>query len=439
MNPRKKRIVVAVGLIVLIVAVGVAVHGPGRSMHELQNLLQRTGIATTRSAAVTTLGPATSHLRALLKTSADSTIVANKSEDDDNACGLNQLRAALNGEKQAAELLAQSHAVLDEVATRMSKSAIEQERAMGFLALMGSADFAGALKSWDEIVNCANDEACIARRNAERQRVIAPHVTALAQMAHATNDPAIYAAAFYACLNGGSEASACKSITAENWLAMDRNNAVPLLFIAGAAGQPQDTPRRAQALFAASNAVLYEPRALPIQTLSESAAIQTAPPSIRFLINHLLAAQFTGYFMIDYMALFSYCKPPADSAPGKRETCSRLAEMLVYQDGSLVGLDMARLIGVWLQWPADRLAALNDERDAAVQVFSATAGLAGPTTCAGVASMQNYVSDLARFGEVPALRRQIVASGKSTSTLAAEYREASRKRAADEAARKTAK
>jgi hypothetical protein len=433
LSPRGKRIAVVVGLIALVASVGVAVHGPSRSLHDARILLQRAGIATAKPSATYTTGPATKRLRELLKLY-DGPPAGADTINDASACGLEQLDAALNGEKQAVELLAQAQTLLGEVATRMGKSTIEQERAIGLVALIGNAEFATAEHDTDEAIRCLNDETCIAKKMADREQAISPYVTALAQMADATKDPNVYAAAFYTCRN--SEAPACKAISAERWSQMDRSNAVPLLFTAGAQKRPEDIAIRDQALIAASNAVLYEPRLLPVLSLSQSDAVQKAPPAVRLLIDNQLASQFIGNSVIDYTALFSHCKPPANDLPGRRDSCNKLAEKIAQQDNTLIGLNMARIVGTWMGWSTERIASMKDENDAAMQIGFTAFGFGDTTSCRGAVQFGNYVNDLARIGEMPALRQRIANSGKSASALAEEYRSAARKRVAEEAAEK---
>jgi len=439
LSSRHKRIVVASGLIALVVSTGIAIRGPDRALQDAKRLLHRAGTSWAKPSAANDAGPATRQLRALLKMSPDAPAIdSNVHGDDGSACGLEQLRAALNGEEKAATLLEQSKAVLSEVALRMSKSLIEQERAMGLFAQIGVAEFVGNEPDWDEVKTCLEDDACIEKKSAERQQAIGIYIAALAQMAYQTKDPSVYATAFYTCRNS-SETPECKNISAERWADIDRNNAVPLLFLASEVSRSQSSVNRDQALLEASNSILFEPRMLPVLSLAQADAVQSASPSQRFLINSLLAGQFIGYSVIDYSALFSICKPPANSHSGRQETCSKIAEKLAQQDNTLVGLNMARIVGMWTGWPADRVANLKDEGDAAMHVAHTAFGFGEPVTCSGAAQLQNYFNDIARLGELTALRQRIAATGKSASSLAEMYRQSSQKTASEETTKKAAK
>ncbi len=385
MNPRKKRIAIAVCLFVLAGAIGTAalfVKGKPRN-----DAAVAAGSNAAKAGTVTvTAGPAVRRLRHLLNLeTSGATTESTRTDDDGKSCGLDQLNAALNGEQQAMELIDQARTVLDGVATRMSKSSIEQERAMGLFTLMGQAESALYEKDWEKSIKCLSDDECSTKQEDARQRAIAPHVAALVQMALVTRDPAVYATTFYACRS--SRSPDCKQISAGQWAAMDRNNTVAWMHLAGFSADPA---QRDQAFLNGSTSALFESRMLPVMSLAQSEVVASKSLSVRVLIGNQLAGSFLRHSINDYISLSLFCKPPADKLPGRQAACAHYAK--------------------YAGQPMERIKALTDEKDALMHTLLTYPGFVDPTTCVGARNIETYVGDLSRIGEVAALRQWAAAS-----------------------------
>ena len=302
-----------------------------------------------------------------------------------------------------------------------------RERALGFYVQSmqrGQAAFDQQLTTQP---GCWGDGSCITKARAACEQAVLPQAEALAQLAATAVDPATYATALYRCL--GMSTRACVSITAANWAAMDPSNAVPWLHLANAAVERNDLAGRDEALRRASALPVYDPRLPPVLRLTQADAVLAKPVPVRLTISFALVNSYsTVKDLSPTSRLVGFCAPAADAIPGRVETCSQLADKILQQDDEING----RLIGTALaghaHWSAEKLAALNDEHDAMVQVVRE--GEYFPTSrlnCSGYEKFNLFVNEMAGVGMVAMLRQRIGASGKSIVVLAEVRRAAVRK------------
>ncbi len=224
----------------------------------------------------------------------------------------------------------------------------------------------------------------------------------LIRLAERSRDPLPYALAFQACaLHGQRDAApACASLRAEAWAERDPGNAFPWLAAAGMA--ELDAPRRAQ----------YIERALAADTLRSSggalhaALAKAAPPREEALdrsARFFEAASADATVAISYANLVAHCAEAELRQGARRQQCERLATFLSERSDSLLMAGLGHTIGRRLGWSEDRLQRLTDDLQSLQERMPADGAMSG---CDGLGRAEAFFADVARYGEIGALRRR---------------------------------
>jgi hypothetical protein len=116
----------------------------------------------------------------------------------------------------------------------------------------------------------------------------------------------------------------------------------------------------------------------------------------------------------------------------RHQTCAAVAEVLNTKGGTLIEVALGAAIGQRVGWPAERVDAAREERDAIAQVDQ---GLQAEDrwSCAALARSMSRLSDLGRHGEMVAMRSALKQSTESVPVLAHRYRMAAAQQAASAA------
>lgn len=350
--------------------------------------------------------------------------------DDGSACGLDKIKITPNNGKLPPDIVASARLTIEKVITQLQTSSIERERALGLYVQSMQRGQAAFDQQMGTRPDCRVDVACNAKARAASEQAILPQAEALARLAATAVDPASYAAAFYRCI--GLSAPACAPITAANWATMEPSNAVPWLHIANEAAARNDLKGRDEALQRASMMPVYDTRLPPMLRLTQAEAVLAQPVPVRLAIFSEFTKDYTRQTLSPYGQLGGFCAPPADAIQGRVETCSQLAEKILQQDGEINGQLIGTALARHAHWPAGKIAALNDEHDAMIQVDRQ--GEYFPTArmnCGDFEKFNLVMSEAARVGAVAMLRQRIGASGKSIAVLAEERRAVVKKQRED--------
>jgi len=153
-----------------------------------------------------------------------------------------------------------------------------------------------------------------------------------------------------------------------------------------------------------------------------------APQDERSIIgNEMAVGQAIGIesHLASWQSVFDYCGVKATSDSNRRETCERVAALLVERSTTLVARSMGVGIGRRLGWSGERLNALADQRDAESMAERLSAGNPAQDDRMNCSAMRTHIERIravAEFGEIETLRRDVEASGQSVAKLAAESR-----------------
>lgn len=232
----------------------------------------------------------------------------------------------------------------------------------------------------------------------------------LARLAQRSRDPVPYAWAYESCemYRATGVAPACAALSAEEWAARDPGNGFPWLFAAGQAGV--DAPRRSAYIEKALAAdVVRSSWGGMFPVLARAAPPHEAPldRSVRF-VEALSADAFVAS---SQGVVIGHCSDNELRQGARRQQCERLAAFLTEKSDSLLSFNVGVGIGRRLGWSQDRLARLKAETESLQEAMPDGAAIAG---CAGLARGEAYFADVAKYGELGALRRRQPAASAAT-------------------------
>lgn len=250
---------------------------------------------------------------------------------------------------------------------------------------------------------------------------------ALARLAVESADPQVYAWAYRSCaVSTHGLAGSCQLVNALQWARLDPSNAEPWFAVASEARSRRDFAALDDAMFHVSAASVHD------SGWGRVAAemIEAAPRSDRLAIGTALASQDAIRYETLDLAMpetWRYCDARAVANANRRGTCEKIATMLVERSTTLIGRAVGAQVGKKLDWAPERLLAWELERDAAYAVELRDASPPGPAVdCRNARRDLSRLLEIARVGEVEALKRRVAATGEPVSKLAAEGREAAR-------------
>jgi hypothetical protein len=257
----------------------------------------------------------------------------------------------------------------------------------------------------------------------QRQRDDRASAEALARLAVESIDAQVYAWAYRSCAAVARDtAGSCQLINALQWARLDPVNAEPWFAVAREARNRRDGAGVDDAMFHVAAASVHD---AGWGRLVEE-MVKVAPQDDRLLVGAWLAASDAlGVETLDLAVpeLVRYCDARALANANRRDTCDRIAAVLVERSTTLIGrsagVDLARR----LDWPAARLAAVGEEDDAARAIASRDAQLASePPRCDRIRGELARLAEIGRRGEVEALRHRIARSGEPVAALAEQGR-----------------
>jgi hypothetical protein len=267
-------------------------------------------------------------------------------------------------------------------------------------------------------------------------------LASLTELAQTANDPAVYAIALSVCRNARlSESEACKKLSAKGWTKLDPGNASAWLEAASAAHAAHDIATENAAYAEAAKARKIDGYNWSLLSYSEA----DMPSNLSPLERWEVAIQMIGIeaAMVSPAIASKHCTDANVRGEVTREQCGQLAELLVTKGGSLLDLAIGTSIGERVGWPAARVAALKEEKDALLEDTNQIDELRSDTawTCDAMSRREFRLHESLRLGELNAARESLDRSGYTRAELAQRYREALEKmyRAAREEAFATEK
>jgi hypothetical protein len=226
-------------------------------------------------------------------------------------------------------------------------------------------------------------------------------------------------------------------ISVARWAQLEPDNAAPWLFAASEALTRQDAAGVAEALYRASKARHNNVRFAQSVPVAQAQTSGDVAPVLALGIDVALISIEAAVALPSHLAVTRHCAKDALADPNRRAVCDDLATMLVERSDTLMDLKIGAKMAEKLSWPADRLAKVEELRDAiegmAGAVAEADVAAPSPMGCEVVGAQRERLREVAANGELAAYQRMIAASPLGRAGLAAQYRQAARAKPDSEA------
>jgi hypothetical protein len=292
----------------------------------------------------------------------------------------------------------------------------ERSRASG-LALRAALDYHVDLPAQE-------DPAAVASAYERAAASSAADRDALARLALGSRDAEVYKTAYLACVPQPT-AGACAQLTAAEWARRDPDDGLAWLFAAQEAHNAKDPAARDDAIYRLSQASRMSAAWQSISAHAGDPSLATLPTPTRIGAVLSLMLLQANQPVPTYGALVDFCSKATVSDPLRRDQCSAVANVLVEHDSTLIGQMVGMAVAERVGWPAARLTALRDQRDALnmLETEQSMTVFADPTSCAGFAAFSNFVELHGRLGEFGLLRERLRQSTEPVPVLAQRWRE----------------
>jgi hypothetical protein len=284
-----------------------------------------------------------------------------------------------------------------------------------------------AAESLASIERCDNAPGCLATAQKSwvdaMRRAPAPSAEAIARLAATSFDPFIYAVALQACNRFGAvpeTAPSCNLLSLTQWARLDPQNATPWLQIAAESAARKDAAAVDEAMHrvaAATNNRIYGDQLFRYAMPHVPAGASDVEEADVFMF--VLGAS-GAWQLPTYQTVTQYCAVPLLRDSNRWQACDGIARNFVERGSTMIEKRIGFRIGERLKWPTEKLAVLRDEDEALLHVHGVSSAEAD--SCHAFERGRDFSLQVARLGEVGALRGLIAASGKSVATLAAEAR-----------------
>ncbi|MBL0727703.1 hypothetical protein [Piscinibacter sp. HJYY11] len=251
----------------------------------------------------------------------------------------------------------------------------------------------------------------------------------LASMAAFKGTPQVYAWAMRVCQPQRGE-GVCRMLSADQWARLEPGNAMAWLQVAADAKVRRDEPAVAEAMYRVSHAARSDAR----QGALAGTVLAKLPPEADMLSRIGLAHELDGLDRraeLPLVAASQYCGVNEVRDANRQQVCAAVAEVLTRRGSTHAEASLGISIGERAGWPAERVAAAGEERDALAQL--AVAGQADAWSCNALAQTLSRVLQTARQGELATMRSALRQSQESVAVLAQRYREAKATRVASAA------
>jgi hypothetical protein len=346
---------------------------------------------------------------------------ASTTVDEVDVCGYGRVE---RGASEQIETTAQTAAdrFLGRFAAKLTSSSNEHEAALGLFLdpwmLEGIRD-----EYLHDHPDCNDNQTCQQYASDLANTKTVEIEEAVVKGASGTRDPRAYALALQACGTDFGSAfdrragAACSLLSAERWAELEPDNGVPWVLVALKAN---DAAARDQAVYHASTAKRFDAYSPNFAAMLQRPEIRSEAPQTRWAIGDELFAMELRRPLLSYRPLLQFCNYPSIADATRISACSDLANLLLTQDRTLMGLGTAVRLAQSADWPRDKLDALRDEKEAVYKAAQGGVAAQEPGKavgdCEDLARFERWSADYAELGQLGVARRLV----ESTSKLPAQ-------------------
>jgi hypothetical protein len=319
-------------------------------------------------------------------------------------------------------------AVLASLATNLASRPTDRERALG-LYLQIIAAGSAAFEAWRSTHgDCGNGDDCwsAAAPAVEPARAESRH--ALVRLAATTSDANAYALALYSCA-AETAVSDCALLSHSQWARIEPDNAVPWLYLAGEAAQRRDRGSLEAAMNRASKSRYSDPHQDEISGFLASDALGEQSPPVQIQLAVALIGIEAAIASPYVQVLPQYCSAAAQADPNRVQTCSDLAAVLIEHGRTELEVSIGGKVAESVGGTDPRLSALRDEADAMRwqwgQMLKSLQDRIQNNdwlSCDSLQGLRRKTAAELQFGKAGYLRRELAASGITTTQAAQRWR-----------------
>lgn len=247
----------------------------------------------------------------------------------------------------------------------------------------------------------------------------------LAMTAQHTQDPIVYALAQQACSRQGVRPEACGQLSPLRMAALDSLNVVPWLWVAEEANRVGNAQGVVEATYRASLAKESRLREYAFTQLALSSIPDDWPTWDAVFASAYVLQVHAELRLPSYLPMVAYCSAENARDVNVRQTCDRLARVLVESGDTLVDHGIGRRIGERAGWPAEQVELL-EARHAAYRKLAldgdTLASESGHGSCRQLLLNVQVALAHARDGELPFARARLAESGVTDAEALQQFR-----------------
>lgn len=321
--------------------------------------------------------------------------------DETELCGIGRVKSGDDGQpRDLAPVRRAAERLRERMLPLLLQSADDSSRAAGLLmqALGGDTSAADGL---DAGATRARDE--------------------LATLASVKGSPQVYAWAMQACQAQRDE-GACRLLSADQWARLEPANAVAWLHVAADAQVRRDSAAVAEALYR----VAHAPKSDARRAALVGVVLAKLPPETDLLARTSLAIELSrleARAELPLVAASQHCGVNEVRDANRAQVCTGVAELLSRRGSTLAEASLGVRIGERVGWPAERVAAASEERDALSLLGTSASSSSSPWSCSALTRTLAHLTETSRHGELAALRSALKRSNEGVSVLARRFRD----------------
>jgi hypothetical protein len=335
-------------------------------------------------------------------------------------CGYGQVARSRADDIQLESRKASERA-LRRFASRLAASPNERETALGLLLQRSMISYPVLDQDEQSDPRCANSSDCGENKYGAAANNAAEIRNRLVRLAIGSRDSQVYAIALQSCnyVVGVGTGDACSLLSAARWAELEPDNAVPWLLLAGAAQATGNDAARDEAVYRASSAQRFDPHLPNFIGFLQSPDFRGESPQTRSaLLDDVFGMEATRT-ALPYGTLLQYCGFPSVADATRVSVCRDLADLLLKQDPTLLGLTTGVKLAQSAGWSADSVKAWREEKNALL-LAAQKAGAAQQTereggSCEELARGERWATDYAALGELGVARKFLKESGKAAA------------------------
>lgn len=286
--------------------------------------------------------------------------------------------------------------------------------------------------------NCNNDANCGQQMRQQASNAHTKDVNEIAKLAHDSNDPLLYATAFYACnawnkVTDGTD-SFCQQISAVQWAQRDSDNGIAWMYVAQQAAKENRIADLDQAMFRLSQLKALNERRVGLLQLRDNFELPKKNAFVQLELANLNNSTYKQWSFPDYKQIENYCNVDQLADSNRRQVCDRIADKLFADKSLLIHNEIGAQIGERLGWQAQKLASfkLDDAAFKGLQMLEHPPGIYDETekgtpsekmlnSCQDSFREARSIINIMQYGQIHGIQKRFGGQARSKQELASYF------------------